>query len=86
MELGGRRPRTGDVPSYRVALALPISEPLGSDETRTFYRGFPSIEVSELALPESAAPHLDFDVLLGMDFLQGFHLTVYADLFILSNS
>ena len=26
-----------------------------------------------------------FDVLLGMDLLEGFHLTIYSDLFILSN-
>lgn len=62
-------------PIYKVALVLPISEPGG-----TFGRGYPSLEVAELNIPATG-----FDVLLGMDFLRQFHLTLYGDSFILSN-
>ena len=45
---------------------------------QTFFRG-KDIEVALLPyLPE------DHDVLLGMDFLSGFHFTMYNGLFILS--
>jgi len=37
--------------------------------------------VAELSLPDSS----EFDVILGMDFLHPFHLTVYKGQFILSN-
>lgn len=65
-----------DAPTYKVALVLPITEPAG-----TFGRGDMSLEVAELDIP----PDAGFDVLLGMDFLQQFHLTLYGNTFILSN-
>ena len=57
-------------------MVLPISA-LGT----TYVRGVQSLEVSELTLPESS----NFEVILGMDFLHPFHLTLYQDNFILSN-
>ena len=65
-----------DVPLYQVKLVLPISE-----GGTVFLRGQPSLEVSEFAMLESQS----FDVILGMDFLHPFHLTLYQDSFILSN-
>ena len=47
----------------------------------TYGKGNISLDVAELALPDS----IGFDVLLGMDFLHPFHLTLYKDNFILSN-
>ena len=67
-----------DVPTYRVALVLPISE--GPDGL--YIKGSRSLEVSELSVNPDL---MGFDVLLGMDFLHPFHLTVYRDNFILSN-
>lgn len=67
-----------DVATYEVAVGLPISDSPGQP---AFIRGDISLKVAELALPESSR----FEVILGMDFLQPFHLTVYRDLFILSN-
>ena len=46
----------------------------------TFSRGRDPMEVALLTLQPQ-----NFDVLLGMDLLEDFHLTVYADQFILSN-
>lgn len=64
-----------EAPIYKVALVLPITEATG-----TFGRGDMSLEVAELNIPTAS-----FDVLLGMDFLQHFHLTLHQSLFILSN-
>ena len=76
MRLGGVH-GSEDVPAYKVALILPISE----KPTEAYGKGDTSLQVAELALTES----IGFDVLLGMDFLKPFHLTVYRDIFILSN-
>lgn len=62
-------------PLYKVSLAIPIAE----GPHAAFAKGVPEIEVAELSLDP------DIDVLLGMDFLQGFHLTLFRNLFILSN-
>ena len=76
MKLGGVH-GSEDVPSYKVALILPISE----NQKETYGKGNISLDVAEFALPDS----IGFDVLLGMDFLHPFHLTLYKDNFILSN-
>ena len=65
-----------DVLLYRVAMVLPIS-----DGGTTYLRGQRSLEVAEITLPESS----NFEVILGMDFLHPFHLTLFQDSFILSN-
>ena len=67
-----------DVATYQVALGLPIADGPGEP---AFIRGDVSLAVAELELPESS----QFEVVLGMDFLKPFHLTVYRELFILSN-
>lgn len=77
MRLGGVH-GSQDVAAYEVALGLPISDHPGEP---AFIRGHTSVKVAELALPEPSG----FEVLLGMDFLNPFHLTVYREVFILSN-
>lgn len=66
------------VPLYNVSLAIPISE----NPNQTHFKGDHSLEVAELALDTDKA---GFDVLLGMDFLASFHLTIYGQIFILSS-
>ena len=71
--------------TYVVHIAVPITErvPDPHDETtqalQTFSRGA-YMEVAALKIEPDA-----FDVLLGMDLLEDFHLTVHADQFILSS-
>lgn len=73
---------TVDTPTYIVNIAVPITEPVPSpagETSHTFSRGA-NMEVALLNIqPEN------FDVLLGMDLLESFHLTIHADRFILSN-
>ena len=70
-------PASGELiitPKYRATLAVPV----GSGSTV-----FPSgreLEVSELPFQPD-----NFDILLGMDFLEVFHFTMYGRTFILSN-
>ena len=67
-----------ETPTYRVSMVLPIS----ASSTEAYVRGQHSMLVSELAM----GPDLqNFEVLLGMDFLEPFHLTLYRQNFILSN-
>lgn len=75
--LGGAH-GTKDVATYEISLGLPISDHPGAP---AFIRGDTSIRVAELDLSGSSG----FEVVLGMDFLQPFHLTVHRDTFILSN-
>ena len=49
-------------------------------ETNTFSRGLGSMEVTLLGFN-----NVGFDVILGMDFLSSFHITVYNGMFIISN-
>lgn len=81
------RPVTGvhgtvTTPTYSVNIAVPITEPVpnpAGETSHTFSRGA-NLEVALLKIqPET------FDVLLGMDLLESFHLTIHADQFILSN-
>lgn len=73
---------TVDTPTYIVNIAVPITEPVPSPDgetSHTFSRGA-NLEIALLKIqPET------FDVLLGMDLLESFHLTIHADQFILSN-
>ena len=69
-----------NVPLYEVDLVLPISEILPDNEQTTFARGVGKLKVMPLSIGAS-----NFEVLLGMDFLESFHLTIYRDMFILSN-
>lgn len=64
-----------DVPLYEIDMMLPIS-----DHQQTFSRGIQNMKVIPLSVAAG-----NFDVLLGMDLLYGFHLTLHGDLFILSN-
>lgn len=73
---------TADTPTYAVSIAVPISEEVSGPDggaTKTFSRGA-NLEVA-LLQPQPNT----FDVLLGMDLLENFHLTIHKDLFILSN-
>ncbi len=74
---------TVDTPTYAVSLEVPITERISSPDgelDHTFSRGRNPMEVTLLNFqPEN------FDVLLGMDLLEGFHLTIHADQFIISN-
>ena len=66
-----------ETPTYRVSMVLPIS----ASSTEAYVRGQHSMLVSELSM----GPGQNFEVLLGMDFLEPFHLTLYGQSFILSN-
>ncbi len=66
-------------PIYRVALRLGI---LGHTDQTPFHKEMPMLRVAELAMDSRVT---GYDVLLGMDFLKLFHLTLYNDRFILSN-
>lgn len=61
-------------PKYRVSLGIAIAR--GGQ----FLVSGTDLEVAELQFQPS-----NFDVLLGMDFLEDFHLTMYGGSFILSN-
>jgi hypothetical protein len=68
---------------YRVRIDIPIGSeirlPGGKKKPHVVYMGR-DIEVAELPYqPEN------YDVLLGLNFIRGFHLTLYLDQFILSN-
>ena len=74
---------TSDLPTYAICLGVPITERVDSPHgefDHTFSRGRDLMEVTLMTSQPST-----FDVLLGMDLLEGFHLTIYPDLFILSN-
>ena len=70
---------------YKVRIDIPIlSEiklPGGGAYTDSILRGK---DMDVALFPDSFKPET-FDVLLGMDFLSAFHLTMYGDMFILSN-
>lgn len=66
-------------PTYTVALSVPISELVDGGDELTFSRGR-NLDAALLAFQPS-----EFDVLLGMDLLEGFHLTIFREHFILSN-
>ena len=67
---------------YRVRLDIPISEtvvlPGGQPQLQNIHRG---MEVEAAELPYQPENH---DILLGMDFICGAHLTIHGDNFILS--
>lgn len=67
---------------FRIRLDIPISSgvvlPTGGMKGETILRG-KDMDVAELPYQPS-----NFDVLLGMDFLASFHLTIYQQSFILS--
>ena len=68
---------------YRIRIDLPISSgivlPGGNVGTETILRG---MDLDVALLPYQPANH---DVLLGMDFLSVFHLTLFGNGFIMSN-
>ena len=72
-----------DTKKYRIRLDIPIESPItmpdGSSGVENTLRG-KDMEVA--LLPYMPQNH---DALLGMDFLLGFHLTLYGGNFILSN-
>lgn len=69
-----------ETPTYTISLHVPISELVdGGKAALTFSRGR-NLDVALLAFQPD-----DFDVLLGMDILTGFHLTIFGEHFILSN-
>ena len=72
-----------ETPTFTVDIHLPISEMVDSPDgamQNTFSRGIGSMEVTLLGLNNAG-----FDVLLGMDFLSSFHITVFNGTFIISN-
>ena len=82
------RPITGvhgtvNTPTYTVNLAVPIVEIASSPDGEATHNMFSRGARLEVA---SHGMQLDtFDILLGMDLLKDFHLTVFQDHFILSN-
>ena len=67
---------------YWLNISIPISERLSTpdgDVVATFARGE---DLSVLELPYNPP---SYDVLLGMDFLQRFHITMWNGTFVLSN-
>ena len=72
-----------DLPKYRVRIDIPIEStvtlPGGGTANQPVLSG-KEIDVAELPYQPN-----NYDVLLGMDFLFGYHLTIYGGLFILSN-
>lgn len=70
---------SAETPTYTISLHVPISELVDGGKALTFSRGR-NLEVALLAFQPS-----EFDVLLGMDILTGFHLTIFGEHFILSN-
>ena len=68
---------------YLARIDIPIEiqfrQPEGDIGTEQTLRG---MDLQAAQLPYD--PH-NYDVLLGMDFLQGLHLTIYRDTFILSS-
>lgn len=70
---------------YKVRIDIPIireARNLGGGTRTEHVLSGKHIDVAQF--PDSFKPGT-FDVLLGMDFLYGFHLTIFADTFILSN-
>ena len=79
---------TGDTitaDKYKVRIDIPIMREArslgGGTRTEPVLSGK---DIDVALFPDSFKPET-FDVLLGMDFLYGFHLTIFADRFILSN-
>ena len=72
-----------DTPKYRVRLDIPIGSrtkmPDGGIQVQPTLRGS-DLEVALLPYEPK-----NYDVILGMDLLAGFHLTLYGANFILSN-
>ncbi|MDE0103648.1 MAG: hypothetical protein OXN89_14830 [Bryobacterales bacterium] len=68
---------------YRVRVDIPIDTPVqGSEGNVTLERTLRGMDMEVARLPYEPKYH---DVLLGMDFLQGFHFTIYDGTFILSS-
>ncbi len=72
---------TEDLPTCSVGIHVPITElSQGQQQPTTTTRGFNRMKVTIMGHQSSR-----FDVLLGMDLLIDFHLTIYKDHFIISN-
>lgn len=72
---------TEDLPTCSVGIHVPITElSQGQQQPITTTRGFNRMKVTIMGHQSSR-----FDVLLGMDLLMDFHLTIYKDHFIISN-
>ena len=75
VEISGVSGEVLEAEKFRAGIGIPIP----ADETADYVAGR-ELEVSLLPFqPEN------FDILLGMDFLEVFHLTMHKGLFILSN-
>lgn len=79
-------PVTGDsavTDKYRVRVDIPIDTTITSVEGDvTLERTLRGTDMEVARLPYEPRNH---DVLLGMDFLQAFHLTIYRGMYILSS-
>ena len=79
-------PVTGDAvltDKCRVRVDIPISTPVTSAEGNVaLERTLRGMDMEVARLPYQPRNH---DVLLGMDFLQSFHLTIYGGMYILSS-
>ena len=72
-----------DTKKYRIRLDIPIESPVTMpDGSRRAGQTFRGKDMEVALLPYAPKNH---DVLLGMDFLSEFHLTLYGGNFILSN-
>ena len=70
-------------PKYRIRLDIPIGSNVSLPDGRTYNRPYlRGKEMEVKLLPYAPTNH---DVLLGMDLLFGFHLTMFNDMYILSN-
>lgn len=70
-----------ELPTCSVGLHVPITElSQGQQELTTTSRGYSRMKVTIMGKKANT-----FDVLVGMDLLEDFHLTVYKNQFILSN-
>lgn len=68
-----------ETPSYRIVVGIPIITPLDSGETHTYVSG------ENLIVDLISDQVDDVDIILGMDLLQRFHITVYGSQCIISN-
>ena len=86
MDASRGRTREKELPTCSVGLHVPITElsqgqqQPGQQELTTTSRGYSRMKVTIMGKKANT-----FDVLVGMDLLEDFHLTVYKNQFILSN-
>jgi predicted aspartyl protease len=71
-----------DANKYRIGIAIPIERITQSSNIINRDIVISGLNLDVLELPYRPP---NYDILLGMDFLQGFHITLFGNQFILSN-